>query len=87
MARIKKVTVHSGGIHLAEVSLELTYREGGYQERHLQRIARVLLDAEDRELYCHVQGRVCDVGLLVTETHGSDKACAKSSACLGARQV
>ncbi len=41
----------------------------------IQRIARVLLDAEDWELDCDVEGRVGDVGLLVTQTHGPDEAC------------
>ncbi len=41
----------------------------------IQRIARVLLDTQDRELNCDVEGRVGDVGLLVTQTHGPDEAC------------
>ena len=40
----------------------------------VQRVAGVLLDAEDGELHGYVEGRVCDVGLLVTQTHGADEA-------------
>ena len=41
----------------------------------IQRIARVLLDAQDWELDGDVESRVGDVGLLVTQTHGPDEAC------------
>ena len=44
----------------------------------LQRIAGVLLDAENGELDGDVQSWVGDVGLLVTETHGADEACLSS---------
>lgn len=42
-----------------------------------ERIARILLDAEDWKLYCHVQGGMCDVGLLIAQTHGPDKTCGR----------
>lgn len=37
-------------------------------------VAGVLLDAENGELDRDIEGRVGDVGLLVTETHGPDEA-------------
>ena len=42
--------------------------------RDSQRIAGVLLDAENGELDGDVEGWVRDVGLLVTETHRADEA-------------
>lgn len=40
----------------------------------IQRVAGVFLDAQDRQLNCDVQRRVRDVGLLVTQTHRTDKS-------------
>lgn len=41
----------------------------------IQRIAGVLLDAEDRKLDSDIERRVGDVGLLVAKTHRPDEAC------------
>jgi hypothetical protein len=41
---------------------------------NLQWVARVLLDTKNRKLDCDVEGWVCDVGLLVTQTHGPNEA-------------
>ena len=56
---------------------------GQNTELGIQRIARVLLDTQDRELNCDIEGRVGDVGLLVTQTHGPDEACMLLAFCLG----
>ena len=53
----------------------------------LQRIAGVLLDAENGELDGDVQGWVGDVGLLVAETHGADEACLSSDLVLALRML
>ncbi len=67
--------------------VEMTYNWTVLARRHgryggvwadLQRIAGVLLDAQDGELDGDVEGRVGDVGLLVTQTHGADEACGAS---------
>jgi len=49
-------------------------RGGEVFSEHTKWVAGVLLDTEDRELDCHVQGRVGDIGLLVTQTHRADEA-------------
>ena len=46
---------------------------------NLQRVAGILLDAEDGKLDGDVQRRMGDVGLLVTKTHGSDEAYPRSA--------
>lgn len=47
---------------------------GQNTELGIEGVAGVLLDAEDGELDRDVEGRVGDVRLLVTETHGADEA-------------
>lgn len=47
---------------------------GKNTELGIEGVAGILLDAENGELDGDVEGRVGDVGLLVTETHGADEA-------------
>ena len=47
---------------------------GQDSELGVERVAGVLLNSEDGELDCHVEGRVSHVGLLVTQTHRTDEA-------------
>lgn len=65
-----------GHIHLQRVSIcaETKLTTSGDS----QRIAGVLLDAENGELDGDVEGWVGDIGLLVTETHGADEAYSSS---------
>lgn len=65
--------MNGGRVHTTKLS-QLNDPASRLSKYNLQWVARVLLDTKNGELDCDVERRVCDVGLLVTKTHGPDEA-------------